>query len=413
MPERRSRLCGLGLGCALALALAGCAASDATREPDGAIPGNGGRTATGIAGSGAAAAGRGGASAPAGSGGVTGAAGNSDGSGGTGGIAGTGGTGGIAGGGSGPAGAPGGGTGTGRLFPAASWFYQDVSAAPLASRSAQITQWLEDNGGWGTGAMQIDFSIEVLEAATDTPNRTFTRTSDFYTPDCDNVPVPIPAGGAIEGESGYACTGDGDCHLIVVDRRVNRLFEMWRANLTGGAFSGGCLAAWDMTRVYGPEGRGEQCTSSDAAGFPIAPLLFTADEVAAGEVAHAIRFILPNQRMRKGYYLHPATHAGGPTASASDAPTYGTRWRLRADYPLASLPNEGARTVARAMQRYGIALADGGNIALTARGDRSTTAKWSRLLGPRDLQALRPNDFQVIDGGAPVTHTNDCVRTAY
>ncbi len=58
-------------------------------------------------------------------------------------------------------------------------------------------------------------------------------------------------------------------------------------------------------------------------------------------------------------------------------------------------------------------LADGGNIALTARSDRSTTAKWSNRLGPRDSSAITPTDFQVIDSGAPVVHTNDCVRSAY
>jgi len=194
---------------------------------------------------------------------------------------------------------------------------------------------------------------------------------------------------------------------------VNRLFEMWRANITGGTFLGGCLAAWDMTRVYGTVGRGDQCTSADAAGFPMTPLLFTADEVAAGTVAHAIRFILPNARMRGGFYVRPATHAGAPSAASSDAPTYGTLWRLRPDYPLASLPNEGARTVARGLQRYGMALADGGNIALTARSDRSTAAKWSGLLGSRDLQALTPNDFQVIDPGPAIALTNDCVRAPY
>src|SRR4051794_37941018 len=212
----------------------GAAGRPARRGAGGVLGGGGGGGPPG-------AAGRGGG--PAGSGGA---------------VVGTGGRGG------GTAGAPGSGgstSGGGRYFPAAAWFYQDISGAPLASRSAQITQWLTDNGGWGTGAMQIDFSIEVLEAASDTPNRTFTRTEDFYTPDCDNVPVPVPTGGAIEGESGYACTKDGDCHLIVVDRRVNRLFEMWRANITGSTFNGGCLAAWDMTRVYGAQGRGEQCTS--------------------------------------------------------------------------------------------------------------------------------------------------------
>ena len=93
------------------------------------------------------------------------------------------------------------------------------------------------------------------------------------------------------------------------------------------------------------------------------------------------------------------------------APPYGVRLRLRADYPLASLPTEGARVVARAMQRYGMLLADGGNIALTARSDRYTRAHWAGLLGARDLQALTPTDFQMVDAGSRITVTNDCVRS--
>jgi hypothetical protein len=308
----------------------------------------------------------------------------------------------------------GGGSSGDRLFPDGAWFYQRVDGTtPIRADSEATTQWLTDNGGWGAGRLQIDFSIEVLTASADTPLMTFEQTDDFYSPDCDAVMMPVPVGGALEGETGYSCDSDGDCHLIVIDPRVNRLFEMWRANITGGTFYGGCLAAWDTTRVYAPEGRGEQCTSADAAGFPIAPLLFTADEVASGEIDHAIRFILPNARMRRGYYVRPATHAGGPSADDAEAPVYGTRWRLRGDYPLESLPNDGARTVARALQQYGMALADGGNIALTARSDRSTTAQWDGLLEPRDLEDIQPNDFEVVDTGEPIELTFDCVRTTY
>ena len=170
-----------------------------------------------------------------------------------------------------------------------------------------------------------------------------------------------------------------------------KLFEMWRADIRGDAFRGGCLAVWDMTRVYPPSGRGEQCTSADAAGFPIAPLLFDADEVAAGRIDHAIRFILPERHDPRARVRAPrdarrrARRAARPTP-----PPYGARLRLRADYPLASLPNEGARTVARAMQRYGMLLSDGGRVALTARSDRFTRSKWAGLLGPTDLAALRP-----------------------
>lgn len=298
----------------------------------------------------------------------------------------------------------------GPTFPAGVPWSQDITAASRDPHSTDIVNWLASKGGFGTGEMRVDFSIEVLEADASAPMLDFTPTADFYTPDCDHAQVPVPAGGALEGESGYACTGDGDCHLIVWHRPSDRLFEMWRANITGGVFNGGCLAIWHLGIVPPPAGRGEQCTSADAAGLPIAPLLFSADELAAGEIAHAIRFVLPNSRIRRRAYVRPATHATGAACGASFAPAYGARFRLRADYPLASLPSEGARTVARAMQRYGMILADGGNIALTARSDRFTTAKWSGRFGTRDLAALRVTDFDVIDAGSAFAWAGDCQR---
>jgi len=110
----------------------------------------------------------------------------------------------------------------------------------------------------------------------------------------------VPPGGALEGEEGYECRGDGDCHLIVVDRSRMKLFEMWRADIRGDAFRGGCLAVWDMTRVYPPSGRGEQCTSADAAGFPIAPLLFDADEVAVTKFIDTNKKYTATVKLAKG-----------------------------------------------------------------------------------------------------------------
>ncbi len=295
-------------------------------------------------------------------------------------------------------------------FPRSSVWYQDASVKPLDPQSSAIIEWLASNGGWGFGRMQIDFSIEVLEADDQTPLRSFSTTQDFYSPDCDHAPVPVPPGGALEGETGYQCLSDGDCHLIVAQRDSGRLYEMWRANVVDDVFYGGCLAVWDMTRVYGPAGRGENCTSADAAGFPIAPLLFTADEVVAGWIDHAIRFILPNARMRRGVYVHPATHAGAPSGPG-DAPPYGAHFRLRADYPLAGLPNEPARVVARSLQRYGMYLADGGIVALTGQSDRFTSHKWSQVgLGPHDLRQLQVRDFEMLSAGTRYPLTYDCIR---
>jgi serine/threonine-protein kinase len=66
--------------------------------------------------------------------------------------------------------------------------------------------------------------------------------------------------------------------------------------------------------------------------------------------------------------------------------------------------------VARALQKYGMLLADGGDIALTAEADTYTKNKWDGLLGPRDLSALRVDDFVMVDGGARIPY-RACART--
>ena len=158
------------------------------------------------------------------------------------------------------------------------------------------------------------------------------------------------------------------------------------------------------------------CGSSPPANSPApgspqngADPIFTADELARGSIDHAIRFILPNSRIRARAFVHPASHAGAPSGPDTTVP-YGARLRLRADYPVAGL-TAGAQVVARALQKYGMILADGGNVALTARDDRFTTHKWSEVsFDSHSLQAITAADFEVVDFGAVIPLTYDCVR---
>jgi serine/threonine-protein kinase len=221
-------------------------------------------------------------------------------------------------------------------------------------------------------------------------------------------------------------------------REGNLLYELYSGNLDNGELDAFCLAVWDLNVVYPPEGRGEHCTSADAAGFPIAALLPNADEIAAAvlqvdaDLGHAIRFILPNNRMasfpdgpdsgtvRDPLYVRPASHAGGPVGPEASVP-YGARLRLRSDFDMTGY-NAAAQVVLRTMQRYGIVLADGGNIALTFESDRHTTASWASLglddsqifwtgaIGNRTPVAV--TDFVVIDTGSRIAETYDCVRSA-
>ncbi len=300
----------------------------------------------------------------------------------------------------------------GDRFPASATIYQDVSKAPLDPSSAQIIGHLAD-AGWGSGAMQIDFSFDVLHADGAVQPRAFTPAAGYYTPDCDQIPVPVPPGGATEGSSSYACdTARNDCHLLVYQGR--RLYELYQANIAGGLSTGSpfttvCAVIWDLDRDYWqlgtPYSRGDQCTSADAAGLPIAPLLVSGAELQAGVVPHALRFILPNPRMAAGVFVHPATHAGAPSGDAL-YPPYGARFRLRSSFDVSRLPSAAARAVAVALQTYGMILADGGNIPLTM--DRSAAA----YLGPRDLALLQVSDFEMVAApSARIGLTYDCTRT--
>src|SRR6185295_17398598 len=109
-------------------------------------------------------------------------------------------------------------------------------------------------------------------------------------------------------------------------------------------------------------------------------------------------------------YVHPGTHSTNPTSGAADAPPYGVRFRLRHDFPLETLPSDGARVVAKALQKYGMLLSDGGHIALTAQSDRFTQHKWNEVgLDSHSLVALQVGDMEVVDMGDPIPWS-DCVR---
>jgi serine/threonine-protein kinase len=189
--------------------------------------------------------------------------------------------------------------------------------------------------------------------------------------------------------------------------------------VVGGVLHTDCAVRWDLARVYPRQGRGEQCTSADAAGFPIAPLLFNADEVAAaaaagGDLGHAIRLVLPNARIAAGTYVHPASHAGAPSGPAASVP-YGARLRLRGDFDINAY-NPAAQVLLRTMKRYGLLLSDGGTIALTGESDRYTTATWAALgIHAGVLSDGEPapevTDFEVVETGPRFALTYHCVRT--
>ncbi len=297
----------------------------------------------------------------------------------------------------------------GGIFTAANVWTNDISADAIDPNSAKITAAIAKASSWvadaGAAKMQIDTSRIVLKADGNTPTVPFRQASGYYAADCDNLSsLPLPAVGAIQGASRYACDSkDGDCHLLIHSAGTHSLYEIFRAvpetdsSQKVTAITGVCAVKWNLSYAYPISLRGDGCVAADSAGFPVSAMIPDADEVASGAVRHALRFSLPVASIRSGYYVHPASHFGGPKGTLADLPPTGVRLRLRANYPVASLPAGAAQVIATALQKYGMFLADGGDVRLAVQGDQLSTKKWSDVAFDKDmLSGILPGDFDVM-----------------
>jgi hypothetical protein len=166
-----------------------------------------------------------------------------------------------------------------------------------------------------------------------------------YDDESDHVLYPIPSTPKVEGGS--------DRHILMLDKDLCRLYELFNARKVSGTWRAGSGATWDLTSNAL---RTDGWTSADAAGLPILPGLVRYDELAAGEIAHALRFTTNHTRTS---YIYPARHEAGESGSSS-LPPMGLRVRLKDTYDTSGFSPQ-ARVIAVALQRYGMILADNGS----------------------------------------------------
>jgi hypothetical protein len=239
------------------------------------------------------------------------------------------------------------------ILPPDNVWHADISALPVHARSAAwmgsmssaATRLHPDFGS--SGDPSAPYGIPWIAVAGG--HAKVTPAFD-YADESDPGPYPFGPDTPIEGGP----NAGGDRHALMIDRDSCVLYELYAANWNGGRPTAGSGAVFDLKR--NAPLRPDTWTSADAAGLPILPGLLRLDEVQAGHVDHAIRFTA--SRTDKSH-LWPARHDAG-AANDANLPPMGARFRLRAGFDMAGYRPD-TQVVLRAMQHYGLMLADNGS----------------------------------------------------
>ncbi|MBV6340267.1 VCBS repeat-containing protein [Candidatus Magnetobacterium casensis] len=280
------------------------------------------------------------------------------------------------------------------MFPVNNIWNTPVDKLPLDANSAAYVTTIGASRGvhpdFGSGTWEgrpIGIPYNVVSGT-----QAKVSVSFEYADESDPGPYPIPPGALIEG--GDQSTGDR--HILVVDKDNCMLYELYAAYpQTDGSWTAGSGAIFDLrSNALRPQ----TWTSADAAGLPILPGLVRYDEVAAGEIRHAIRFTVPQTR---NTYLWPARHKAS-SLTGTNYPPMGQRFRLKASFDTSGFSHN-TRVILDALKKYGMIIADNGSSwYLSGVPD----PRWNNDTLVSEFSKVHGSDFEAVDESALMVNIN-------
>ena len=183
--------------------------------------------------------------------------------------------------------------------------------------------------------------ITVVPASQPLVNITFTGSGSN-----DPGPYPFDQNTGIEGGP----NGTGDRHALMVDPANCLDYELGQARYNASGSTAAHGAIWNMNSN---QWRSPNVDTVNAAGLPIMPLVARYDELEDGAITHAIRV----EAETSSSFIWPAiTGSGSPNPNL---PPMGARFRLSASFNISGYSPQ-VQVVLRALQQYGLILADNG-----------------------------------------------------
>jgi hypothetical protein len=207
--------------------------------------------------------------------------------------------------------------------------------------------------------------------------------TEAFPDESDAGPYPVPADAPIEGGP----DSSDDRHVLVVQEQSCTLYELYKAAPNAdGSWNAVGSARFDLeSNELRPEG----WTSADAAGLPVFPGLARYEEVAAGEINHALRFTAPRTGRA---YAWPARHFASPSDDSA-LPPMGQRFRLKATVDIGRFSAE-TQVLLRALQTYGMILADNGSAWFVSGAPDEA---WDDEALNAEFRQLAGSDFEAVD----------------
>jgi hypothetical protein len=271
------------------------------------------------------------------------------------------------------------------LFPSDNLWNQNISQSQVDPNSDAIINFIgttvplhPDFGSGLYDGQTIGIPYDIVPGSASGVTIHFTAYGD----ESDPGPMPIPPNAPIEGAPN---PGDGDRHVLVLDQGSCWLYELYSSYRNkDGSWSAASAAVWDM---LSDEQRPYTWTSADAAGLPVFAGLVRYDEVADGQILHALRFTLQNSEEA---FTPPASH-WAPNSSNPLAAPMGMRIRLKASVDISGFSAVN-KVILTALKNYGMIMADNGSsMFLTGAPD----SRWNNNdLG--NLKSLTASDFEVV-----------------
>jgi hypothetical protein len=283
-----------------------------------------------------------------------------------------------------------------KLFSSSSPFNQKIPANPeIDPRSKTMIKSLE------TDVRKQDFilaqkrwTLPVYYANKRTSRYDVTLTAD-WAPFTVMKKVPIPKQAKPDPEN--------DAEIAIIDESTNCEYDFWQLRKVNGKW----YASWGNAISLNSNGIYKAgSAAARASGFALTAGIIWPEELKKGKINHALVFSY--SFTKSGGPVPPATASDGYLDSAQAIPE-GARLQLDPDFDISTLPTAYERTIAKALQEYGMFLGDsGGGAQLYALSPMSRKGNpYKGILPDRDYVKLNipASKFRVLKMGKQIKDT--------